>query len=119
MANRILNSEELVRANKLLDEIRVHLKELPGEDPELLFAYRRKNCKATYLDERSGPMARRKLKVQKRKEQGGLCAECREPLPENYTVLDRFRAVEGYIPENTRLICEQCDRKVQKQRGYA
>ena len=70
-------------------------------------------------DERSGPMARRKLKLTKRREQGGLCAICSEVLPDKYVVLDRFRAMDGYTAENTRLICEMCDRKIQAERGYA
>jgi ribosomal protein L37AE/L43A len=85
----------------------------------LLFAYRRKVAKELQYGERSGPMLRRRLKVQKRKEQNNKCAQCRERLPEKYTVLDRLEAAKGYTPENTRLLCEPCDRKIQAERGYA
>lgn len=54
-------------------------------------------------------MVRRKLKAQKRREQDGLCAQCRTPLPDKYCVLDRLVASAGYTAENTRLICRQCD----------
>jgi len=54
-----------------------------------------------------------------RKLQGGMCVGgCAGPLPERYCVLDRFSAAAGYVRENVRLICESCDRVIQKQRGY-
>ena len=92
---------------------------LSNGDLELLFALRRKIAKELTYDERSKPMERRKLKIAKRLEQGGLCAVCKRDLPPTYNVLDRFRAVDGYIAANTRLICETCDRSVQASRGYA
>ncbi len=119
MPNRILDKDELARANALLTRIRTDLLELAGDDADLLFAYRRKVAKMLVYDERSGPMVRRKLKITKRREQGGLCAICSEPLPDKYAVLDRFRAADNYTTENTRLVCEPCDRKVQAERGYA
>ncbi len=119
MTNRMLNAEELASANELLDEVRGRPKVLAGVDDELHFAYRRKIAKELTYDERSKPMERRKLKAKKRKEQNGLCAECQQPLPEKYTVLDRLQASKGYTAENTRLICETCDRKVQADRRYA
>jgi ribosomal protein L44E len=90
-----------------------------GNDRELLFAFRRKVAKELSYDERSKPIERRKLKLAKRKEQSGRCAICQNELPASYNVLDRFRAADGYTAENTRLICEPCDRKVQASRGYA
>lgn len=119
MPNRNLSLEELELARGLLKDIRERLATLVDGDDELLFAYRRKIAKELAYDERSGPMARRKLKARKRKEQEGRCARCREPLPEKYTVLDRIAASKGYTAENTRLICEKCDREVQNQRRYA
>lgn len=119
MPNRKLELDELELARALLKDIRERLAALAAGDAELLFAYRRKIAKELGYDERSGPMARRKLKTQKRKEQGGLCARCREELPEKYVVLDRIAASKGYTPENTRLICEKCDREVQAERRYA
>ena len=55
--------------------------ELSNGDAGLLFALRRKIYKELTYDERTKPMARRKLKEQKRKEQGGLCPVCHRPLP--------------------------------------
>ena len=119
MANRRLTTRELETANDLLDELRSRMTQIAGEDAELLFALRRKIAKELTYDERSKPMERRRLKAQKRKEQNGFCAVCNRPLPPSYTVLDRFEAVKGYTAENTRLICESCDRAVQQQRRYA
>lgn len=119
MANRILTKDELGKAAEFLIEINARLAALSGGDPDLLFAFRRKIAKQLTYGERSGPMARRKLKAQKRKEQNDCCAMCKRPLPEKYAVLDRFEAAKGYNAENTRLICEPCDRKTQAERGYA
>ncbi|MBI3779140.1 MAG: hypothetical protein HY274_09570 [Gammaproteobacteria bacterium] len=106
-------------AQTLLDEIRAKLKKLSRGNRELLFALRRKIYKELTYDERSKPMIRRKLKEQKRKEQKGFCAVCGKRLPEKYVVLDRLKAVDGYTKKNTRLICQECDVKVQSSRGYA
>jgi len=61
----------------------------------------------------------KRLKKLKLEEQGGLCPICSMKLPESYNVLDRLQAVDGYTPENTRLICNECDKKVQRERRYA
>lgn len=119
MPNRTLLPDELQKANALLLDIRARLRALAGDDANLLFAYRRKIAKELGYDERSKPMLRRKLKAQKRKEQGGLCAICSKALPERYVVLDRIVAAAGYTPENTRLIHEECDRSVQTERRFA
>lgn len=119
MANRILSADELQIARALLDETREKLRALSGEDKELLFAYRRKLSKELTYDERTKPIARRKLKDQKWKQQRGLCAVCNEPLPEKYNVLDRLNAFDGYTPENTRLIHQKCDVAQQEAKGYA
>lgn len=119
MANRQLKDDELERANHLLNDIRERLEELAGGDQELLFAYRRKVYKELTYDERGKPMQRRKLKEQKRAEQDNLCAVCGASLPEKYVVLDRYRAVDGYTRENTRLIHQGCDAQEQESRGYA
>lgn len=119
MPNRQLTSEELLRANALLDEIRSKLEKLSSGDRELLFAYRRKVFKELTYDERDKPAARRKLKDQKWKEQRGLCALCGKDLPETYTVLDRLNAIDGYTKENTRLIHQECDVAHQASKGYA
>lgn len=119
MANRRLTADELVTANTLLEDIRRRIAAAAGDDAGLHFALRRKVAKELTYDERSKPMDRRRLKAQKRKEQNGFCAICSCPLPPSYCVLDRFEAALGYTPENTRLICESCDRAVQQQRRYA
>lgn len=116
MANPRLTPEQLDLAHALLDEVRARLADLSGGNKELLFAYRRKVYKELMHDERS--MVRRRLKQLKMKEQEGLCPLCNEPLPERGAVLDRTRAVDGYTPENTRLIHAACDVAHQAARGY-
>jgi hypothetical protein len=118
MSNRRLTTEELVRANPLLETIRQHLLELAGGDDDLHFAYRRKVYKELTYDERDKPIVRRRLKALKRKEQGGICEGCKKPLPATYCVLDRFVAAAAYTVENTRLICQECDVKTQASRRY-
>ena len=93
--NRNLKPDELAAANALLDEIRSRLDSLAGGDAELRFAYNRKLFKELSYDERSRPMVRRKLKIDKRAEQGGNGAICHRPLPEKYAVLDRLSAPAG------------------------
>jgi hypothetical protein len=117
--NRRLTTEELAQANGALAAIRERLIELADNDPDLLFAYRRKIYKELMYDERDKPMVRRKLKDAKRQDQNGICPLCTRPLPEKYCVLDRLVAVQGYTAENTRLICQECDIQTQAGRGYA
>jgi hypothetical protein len=118
MANPRLTPEQLELARGLLDEVRTKLAVLSGGDKELLFAFRRKVFKELMHEERSKPMVRRRLKQFKMKEQEGICPLCNEPLPERGAVLDRSRAVEGYTPENTRLIHAACDVAYQAAKGY-
>ena len=119
MPNRILTPPELIQANEILDRLRAEIDDLAKGDEELLFAFRRKIAKELSYDERSKPMDRKKLKIAKHSKQNGLCAICQRALPPSYNVLDRLRAADGYTVENTRLICETCDRSVQASRGYA
>lgn len=102
----------------MLAEIRDRLKVLAGANEALLFAYRRKIAKELGYDERSEPMVRRRLKALKRRTQNGICPLCTKRLPDKYAVLDRLDAAGGYTEENTRLICERCDRDVQSQRAF-
>ena len=118
MPNPILSPDQLIKANELLSIVRAQLSALSGDDPDLLFAYRRKVAKMLTYDERSGPNERRKLKRLKFADQGGLCPICEEPLPATYNVLDRFKAVAGYTIANTQLICETCDRTIQRDRSF-
>lgn len=118
MTNPRLSPEQLDLARELLDCVREKLASLSEGDKGLLFAYRRKVYKELMHDERSKPMARRRMKQLKMKEQGGACPLCGEPLPERGAVLDRARAVDGYTAENTRLIHAACDVLHQASRGY-
>jgi hypothetical protein len=118
MPNRNLTAAELLLANRLLADIRARLIDLAGSDALLLFAYRRKIAKELVYDERGKPMFRKALKARKMGEQRGICAVCPHQLPEKYAVLDRLNAHAGYTPENTRLICAECDFKIQAERGY-
>jgi hypothetical protein len=114
----MLSKDELLVARQLLEQVTTRLDELSNGDSELLFAYRRNIAKELTYAERSSPMVRRRLKILKRKEQNGLCWKCGQTLPEKYVVLDRIAAAAGYVPENTHLICEPCDRLIQASRGY-
>ena len=102
----------------LLAELRAKLEKLSAGDPSLLFAYRRKIAKELQYDERGKPNHRRLLKARKMGEQGGKCDICPNPLPEKYAVLDRLNGMAGYTVENTRLLCPDCDTRIQKERGY-
>lgn len=119
MPNRNLSPDELAKARGLLASVRQGLLDLAGDDKELLFALRRKLYKELSYDERDRPSVRRKLKIFKRQEQGGLCAVCQQPLPASYCILDRRVASLGHTAENTQLICQHCDTEVQRSRGYA
>lgn len=118
MPNPILNADQRQKANELLERIRAELVALAGDDSDLLFAYRRRVAKMLVYDERGGPNKRGRLKRAKMIAQGGRCLECSKPLPSSDNVLDRFSAVGGYTDANTRLICELCDRSIQRERGY-
>lgn len=119
MTNRRLTAEELTEAQVLLDSVRAQLLSLSDGDPDLLFALRRKVYKELTYDERDKPVVRRQLKAQKRREQNGICPLCQKPLPPTYCVLDRFQAAAGYTPDNTRLICPECDIKAQAAKAYS
>lgn len=119
MPNRTLTSEEREKLfQPLISEIRRRLKELAGEDTDLLWALRRKLFKELTYDERGNPTQRRVLKEVKRAVQKNKCAVCNNELPKKNAVLDRFEAMKGYTEENTRLICTECDVSVQEERGY-
>lgn len=119
MPNRQLTDEERKDLfEPLIAEVRIRLKELCKDDDALHWALRRKLVKELGYDEKSKPALRNKLKRKKISEQNGLCAVCREELPEKNSVLDRFEAMDGYTEENTRLICPGCDIQIQEERGY-
>jgi hypothetical protein len=119
VSNRRLTAEELSIANSILESVRTQVDENSRDDPTLRFALRRKIYKELVYDERSKPAERVKLKKHMRQIQNGLCARCKEALPDKYTVLDRTNAIDGYVQSNVRLICEGCDRQVQAERRYS
>ncbi len=100
-------------------EVRERLRALSGGDEDLLWALRRKVAKELVYDERSKPMQRRALKAKKRREQKNKCAVCSVELPQRGAVLDRLEAMGGYTFENTRLLCRDCDDKIQTERRFA
>jgi len=116
--NRRLTDEERTRLLPLLNEVRERLRALAGDDAELHWAMRRKVYKELMYDERKKPMQRRALKTFKRKEQGNRCAECQNELPKTNVVLDRLEAMKGYTKENTRLLCRDCDYRIQQERAF-
>lgn len=118
MPNRQLSPEELERFAPLLADVRERLTRLSDGDTDLQWALRRKLFKELIYDERGKPMHRRKLKELKRTEQDNKCPLCSNSLPAKYAVLDRIQAMKGYTPENTRLLCQECDTRVQQERGY-
>lgn len=119
MANRTLKPDELQKANVLLNEIRERIRALSDGNKDLLFAYNRKISKELTYDERGKPSHRKLLKAKKHGLQQGECAVCFCKLPDKYAVLDRLEAIGGYTEANTRLICPECDTKIQKERGYS
>lgn len=119
MANRQLTDDERKRLfEPLIDDVRNKLTELSKGDQGLLWALRRKLTKELGYDERGKPMHRKMLKLKKMAAQRGSCAVCCKDLPEKNSVLDRFEAMGGYTEENTRLICYECNIKIQEERGY-
>ena len=118
MPNPQLNKSQLKQAKELFDEIRGKIKTLANNDPSLVFAFRRKIRKELMYDERSTPVQRKKLKDLIWKKQKGICPICGKELPLKYAVLDRTEAIKGYVEENVRLVCPDCDKKTQQERGY-
>ena len=107
-------------ANSLLEEVRRSIERLSENDLDLRFAIRRKIAKELTYDERGKPMQRKKLKLKMLKLQNGLCANCGKPLPllALGAVLDRQNPMSGYNVENVKLICRECDDKLQASKGY-
>ena len=118
MSNPQLNKSQLQQAKELLNEIRNKIKTIANSDPDLIFAFRRKIRKELMYDERSTPVQRRRLKDLMWEEQKGICSVCGKELPPKYAVLDRAEAIKGYVEENVRLICPDCDKKIQQERRY-
>lgn len=117
--NRRLTAVQQEAARRILETIRVGMREASAGDRELLFALRRYILNRLIHDERGTPMQRRALKLKKAVEQKGLCAICQNLLPERNSVLDRTIAIDGYTEANTRLLCPECDRSVQTERKFS
>ena len=113
-----LPEDERAKVLPILAKLRADLSEASGGSEELLFSMKRYIAKRLEFDERGTPTQRRKLKDQKWKSQRGLCAVCKEGLPERGAELDRFHAIDGYTAENTQLVCHSCHRKAQEERGF-
>lgn len=103
-----LNELDRQKAIALLDELRARIDEAAAGDEQLRFQIKRYIAKRLEFDERGTPTHRRRLKEQKREQQRGLCASCEEELPEQGAELHRARAIDGYTPENTSLLCARC-----------
>lgn len=115
-----LTKEDIEWANNLLDNVRKALQERCGHDQIRMHKLRRKIFTSLTYDERGGPAERKKLKLRKMAEQGGICTLCGEALPKNgyYAVLDRKIAHIGYTDENVNLVHSKCDYKAQEDKGF-
>ena len=118
MPNRRLTPSEIVSLNELQDVTVAALQFLAGDDPEILFALRRRSFTRLMHLERGTPAHRTKLKAEKWKAQEGLCAMCKEPMPQKGSELDRHIAWKGYTPENTRLVHHDCHIEDQRRKGF-
>jgi len=120
LPNRQLTAQELADLFvPLIEDVRRKLVALTGGDDGSLFALRRKLAEELSYDERGTPTERNNLKAFKRGQQGNQCARSSNELPQENVVLDRIEAMKGYTPENTRLLCRDCDYAQQKERGFA
>lgn len=113
-----LRGQDLETARKILDKSRKMISKAAGDDLKLLFKLRRYVYIRLTYDERGSPAHRKALKKKKRNEQDNLCALCKKELPVRGAVLDRFVAEDGYTVENTRLLCDTCDKTVQAERKF-
>jgi len=118
MPNPQLNKDQLKQAHRLIEKVKKEIEKLAQNDPEVVFAFRRKVYKELMYEKRGKPVERKKLKEKMWKKQKGICPLCKQKLLERGVVLDRTRAIEGYKEGNVRLICPDCDRKVQETRGF-
>jgi len=119
MATRKLTEEERIKAQEALSNIREFLNNAAADDKELLWALRRYVYIRLQHDERGKPLQRKILKLKKMASQKGLCAVCRTDFPERGSELGRLDAMAGYTEANTRLVCHECHRNMQAERGFA
>ncbi len=118
MPNRRLTQPEIASLNELQNVTVAALQFLAGDDPELLFALRRRLYTRLMHLERGTPMHRTKLKRLKWKAQEGKCAICGKAMDQKGSELDRFKASDGYTVENTRLVHHECHVADQQAKGY-
>lgn len=102
-----LSEPDRLKAIALLEELRARIDEASAGDEQLRFQIKRYIAKRLEFDERGTPTHRRRLKEQKRELQRNLCASCEE-TPAQGAELHRARALDGYTPENTSLLCPRC-----------
>ena len=119
MPNRRLTPPEIASLNTLPAQTIDALDRLADDDPELLFALRRRLYTRLMHLERGTPMHRTKLKRLKWKGQEGKCAICGMAMEQKGSELDRDVARLGYTVENTRLVHHKCHVKDQAEKGYA
>lgn len=110
-----LSEEDRARAIAILEQVRAEIAAAAEEDVERKFQLRRYVVKRLEFDERGTPTERKRLKVQKRKLQRGLCGVCGCGLPERGAELHRLKAVEGYTAANTMLLCHECHGRAQAE----
>jgi len=119
MANPKLTNEQREKLFvPLITQVRDLIRDAADGDSSLYWALRRKLYKELSYDERGTPSHRKALKKRLRKLQNGLCPHCDKPLPNSGAVNDRIDAIGGYTDENVRLICPDCDTRIQQSRGY-
>lgn len=115
---RLTPAERTDKADPIVTKVREMIRDAAMGDAELEFAIRRRVWNKIGQDERSLKI-RIALKKLKRKKQNGECALCGKPLPAKGSVLDRLKTMDLYTEPNTRLLCPDCDRRVQEERRYA
>ncbi|MBB5057378.1 hypothetical protein HDF16_002063 [Granulicella aggregans] len=103
-----LSEPDRLTARALLDDLRAKIEAASAGDEALRFQLKRYIAKRLEFDERGTPTHRKRLKEEKRTSQNNLCASCEEDLPATGAELHRVRAIAGYTPENTRLLCPRC-----------
>jgi 5-methylcytosine-specific restriction endonuclease McrA len=115
---RLTPAERTDKADPIIAKVREMIRDAATGDAELEFAIRRRVWNKIGQDERSLKV-RIALKKLKRTKQDGKCTLCGGPLPAKGSVLDRLKTMDLYTEANTRLLCPDCDRRVQEERRYA
>ena len=117
--NRRLSEAEREEAKNILLEVRERITQTARGEQSHIWALRRYIYIRLMHDERGKPGERKKLKFKKMVEQDAKCAERGGKLPEKGSELDRFDAMTGYTPQNTRLLSHNCHRKMQSEKGFS